>query len=185
MSTPWVLSRLYSLDSSSADFLRHLHSLIRHDEEVQYLANLQGLELARLVDFLDEVRTLPSTPPPVTKWALQTLSAIPADDDASRQCLQKLQAICGHCETLPHSCIVADGLARVGNHPTTLGGIADIWEGIYRRKRVLIRSLKVPLDDGQTIKKVCIWCGTSLSRLLKNACGPYSHFSRKPSSGKG
>ena len=57
MSTPWILRRLYSLDSSSTDFLRHLHSLIRHDEEEQYLTNLQGLELARLVDFLDEVRT--------------------------------------------------------------------------------------------------------------------------------
>jgi len=182
MSTPWILGRLYSLDSSSTDFLRHLHSLIQHDEEEQYLTNLQGLELARLVD---EVRTLPSAFFPVTKWALQTLSVIPADDDVSRQCLHKLQSICGHCATLPHSCVVADDLARVGNHPTTLGGIADLWEGTYRRKRVSIKSLKVPLDDDQTLKKVCIWYSASLSHLLKNAGGPCSHFSRRPSSGKG
>jgi len=65
MSTPWILHRLYKLDISSARFLRHLHSLLRHDEEEQYLTGLRGSELARLVDFLDEVPTLPSTPCPV------------------------------------------------------------------------------------------------------------------------
>lgn len=59
MSTSWTLHRLYSLDPSSLDFTRRLRSLIRHDEEEQYLTNLQGPQLARLVDFLDEVRVLP------------------------------------------------------------------------------------------------------------------------------
>ena len=56
MSVLWILYRLYSLDPSSPDFLRRLHSLIRHDEEEQYLSSLQGSQLTRLVDFLDEVR---------------------------------------------------------------------------------------------------------------------------------
>ena len=55
MSTSLILNRLYLLDSSSLDFLRHLFCLIQHDEEDRYLTNLQGLELARLVDFLNEV----------------------------------------------------------------------------------------------------------------------------------
>jgi len=59
MSVPWNLHRLYSLDPSSPDFLRRLHSLIRHDEEEQYLSNLQGWQLTRLVDFLDRVRIVP------------------------------------------------------------------------------------------------------------------------------
>ena len=59
MSTPWILYRLYTLDPSSLDFLRHLYCLIQHDEEDQYLSSLQGPELTRLVDFLDEVRALP------------------------------------------------------------------------------------------------------------------------------
>jgi len=81
MSTPWILHRLYTLDPSSLDFLRHLYCLIQHDEEDQYLSSLQGPELTRLVDFLDEVRALllaffqlrnglcrPSVPfPPTTK----------------------------------------------------------------------------------------------------------------------
>ena len=49
------------MDPSSLDFLRRLHSLIRHDEEEQYLSSLHGSELTQLVDFLDEVRAVPST----------------------------------------------------------------------------------------------------------------------------
>ena len=59
MSTPLTLRRLYSLDTSSPDFLRHVYSLFRHDKEEGYLSTLQGSELTRLIDFLDEVRTLP------------------------------------------------------------------------------------------------------------------------------
>ena len=59
MSTFWTLHRLYSLDPSSLDFSRRLRSLIQRDEQDQYLTSLQGPELARLVDFLDEVRALP------------------------------------------------------------------------------------------------------------------------------
>ena len=60
MSTLWTLRRLYSLEVSSPDFSRNLYCLFRHDEEDHYLINLQGSELARLVDFLDRVRTCPS-----------------------------------------------------------------------------------------------------------------------------
>ena len=60
MSARWILNRLYSLDPSSLDFLRRLRSLIRIDEKEQYLSSLQGPQLTRLVDFLDEVRLIPS-----------------------------------------------------------------------------------------------------------------------------
>ena len=60
MSTPWILHRLYSLDPSSPGFSCRLRSLIQHDEREQYLTNLRGPQLARLVDFLDEVRAFPS-----------------------------------------------------------------------------------------------------------------------------
>lgn len=59
MSTSQVLQHLYSLDTSSSDFLRCLYCLFRSDEEEQYLFTLQGSELTRLVDFLDEVRFFP------------------------------------------------------------------------------------------------------------------------------
>jgi len=60
MYTPPILQRLYLLDTSSPDFLRHLYCLIRYDEKEEYLTSLRGSELARLVDFLDKVYTVSS-----------------------------------------------------------------------------------------------------------------------------
>ena len=54
-----ILQRLYSLDTSSPNFLRYFHCLIQHDEEEQYLTNLKEPELTRLLDFLDKVRAVP------------------------------------------------------------------------------------------------------------------------------
>ena len=67
MSTSQVLQQLYSLDTSSPNLPRHLYCLIQRDEEEQYLSGLRGLELDRLVDFLDEVRALPFAFRPVTE----------------------------------------------------------------------------------------------------------------------
>ena len=117
MSTPWILYRLYTLNTSSADFLRYFHSLILRDDVEEYLTSLQGPQLARLVDFLDKVRTLPSALCPILKQALQTLSARSAHDNISRQCLRKLQAICAHRAILPQSYAVSGNPARVGGHP--------------------------------------------------------------------
>ena len=180
MSAPWNLLHLYSLDPSSPDFLRRLHSLIRYDEKEQYLSSLQGSQLARLVDFLDEVRALPLAFCSVTKYILQTLGTISADDDLFQQSLRKLQAICAYHATLPSSYIISGEITRVGDHSIALSGIADVWEGTYRGRGVSIKSLKVPLNDDQTLKKVCIRCGTSLSRLLKNTFGHCSRSSKRP-----
>jgi len=56
MSASQILQDLYSLDTSSPGISRLIYGLIRHDEEDRYLSNLEGSELARLVDFLDAVR---------------------------------------------------------------------------------------------------------------------------------
>ena len=156
MSTPSILRHLYSLDNSSPDFLQHLYALFHHDEDERYLKNLQGLELARLVDFLDTVRTLPSAIRPGVKRAPQTLSAISADRDMSRRCLQKLQAICGYRSTLPSPYVISDGIVRAGRGPVTIGAVADVWEGTYRRKRVSIKCLKILPNDDQARTKVCV-----------------------------
>ena len=184
MSAPWNLHSLYSLDPSSLDFLRRLYSLIRQDEEEQYLSSLQGSELARLVDFFDKVRAPPSAFCSVTNRALQTLSTISVDDDISRQCLRKLQAICAHRATLPSSYIVSDDLARVGDRPIAFGRVADVWWGTYCHKSVFIRSLKGVLGDDQTLKKVRVRCGVYLLRLLKT-CGYCSRSSERLLYGKG
>jgi len=70
MSTSRILQYLYSLDISSPNLPSYLYCLIQRDEEDEYLSSLQGSELTRLVDFLDEVRTLPSVFRPVTERIL-------------------------------------------------------------------------------------------------------------------
>jgi hypothetical protein len=154
MSTSRILQRLYSLDTSSPDFLRHLFCLIQHDEKEQYLTSLQGSGLARLVNFLDGVRTILQTFHRFTERIPQVLSAIPTTDDVRRQCLQKLQTICGHHTAIPSSCVVSGQIARVGDGPITLGGIADVWEGTHHGKKVCIKYLRVSMKNYQTVKKV-------------------------------
>ena len=184
MSTSLILRRLYSLDSASLDFSRHLFCLIQHDEGDQYLTNLQGPELARLVDLLDEVRTLSLTFCLIANRILQALGAISANDDLSRQCLHKLQAICSRRAILPSSHIASGQLDRVGDAPIVRGVIAEVWKGTYRSKQVSIKYLNARSNGDQTLKKVRIKCCTSLSRLLKNACGSRSHSSKRPLCGK-
>ena len=185
MSTPWILYHLYSLNASSPDFLRNLYSLFRYDEQEHYLSGLQGSNLARLVDFLHGVRTLPFAFHQFTNQTPQTLSVVSANHDISRRCLYKLQDICGHHEILPSSCIVSGQITRVGGSPIAVGPIADVWEGTYRTEKVSIRCLKIPPNDDQTLKKVRVRCPTSSLRPLKNTCVCCSGSSKRLPCGEG
>jgi len=157
MSTSQALQQLYSLDISSPNLSRHLYCLIQRDDEDQYLSSLRGSELDRLVDFLDEVRTLPVALPPVTERIPQVLDAIPATDDVFRQCLHKLQTICGHHMTLPSSHNVSGDLARVGGYPISVdGGTADVWEGTHGGRKVCIKCPRVCMEDLRTVTQVRI-----------------------------
>ena len=59
MATSRILQHLYSLNTTSPDLLPNLYRLIQNDDKEQYLSGLQGADLIRLVDFLEEVRCLP------------------------------------------------------------------------------------------------------------------------------
>ena len=165
MSAIWNLHCLYLLDPSSPDFLRRLYSLFRYDEEERYLSRLQGSELTRLLDFLDRVCTLLSAFRLATKRALQTLGALPPNDDIYIQCLRKLQAICDHHAALPPSYFASGEITRVGDNPIVVGGIPDVWEGTCCNRRVSIKYLKVPLNDDQARKKVRVRHGRPLIRV--------------------
>lgn len=185
MSISQDLQNLYSLDISSPDFTRHLHCLIRDDEKDQYLTSLRGSELTRLLDFLDTVRAVISASHRLTKQTPQALNAIPATDGVARECLHKLQTICGLHAALPSSYLISDGIARVGSAPVILGGVADVWEGTYRGGEVSIKSLRARTRNQRTLKKVRIRCGACLSRQLKNTCGCCRHSSKRLLRGKG
>jgi len=185
MSTSQVLEHLYSLDISFPTLSRYLYCLIQRDEEEQYLSGLQGSDLARLVDFLDEVCTLPSTFHPVTEWILQALDVIPTTDDIFRQCLHKLQAICGQYMILPSSHNVYGDLIRVGGYPFSVdGGTADVWEGTHNGK-VCIKCPRVSEADLQAVTQVRLLYRHVFSRLLKSTRGRRSHSSKRLLSGRG
>jgi hypothetical protein len=154
MSASDALKRLYSLDTSSPDFSRVLYGLIRHDEDEQYSSSLEGEELVRLMDFLDDVRPLPPALRPVANRTPQALGTIPTSDDIFRQCLRKLRAICGYHTTLPSSHIVCGDLARIGDGPIAFGGFADVWQGTHGGREVCIKSLRVSLNDDESLTKV-------------------------------
>lgn len=156
MSASWILHRLYSQDPSSLRFLRHLSSLIRHDEEEHFLDSLQGLELARLVDFLDGVRTLPVVFTSATKPAPQALSAISANHKISRQCLRKLQSICDRNSTLPSSYILSDEITTVDDDPIALGDNTELLEGSCGGKRVSVKRPNATSDGNEIHRKVWV-----------------------------
>ncbi|KAF9785465.1 kinase-like domain-containing protein [Thelephora terrestris] len=136
MSTAQVLQHLYSLDTSSSDVLRYLYCLLRSDDEEQHLTTLQGSELIRLVDFLDEI-----------------LDAIPIADDVFRRCLHKLRTICGHNAILPSSYAILGDLARVGDDPFDFGGFSDVWKGTHNGRKVCIKRLRLSEQSREAVEK--------------------------------
>jgi len=185
MSTPHVFQYLYSLDTSSPDFLRYLYYFILDDEGERYSSNLQGLDLARLVDFLNEVCPLHLDFRPVMKQNFQALSCtIPVTDDIFQQCLHKLQAICSYHMALPLSYNVSDDLTKVGDHQIADGGFADVWEGTHNGRKVCIKCLRVSVKNRKKIMKVCIRYWRSFLHPLKNTFVSHSYSSKRLFYGK-
>ena len=154
MATSQVLQHLYSLDASSPDIPLYLYCLIENDAQERYLAGLRGSELTRLVDFLEEVRALPSVIFRSMNRTVQVLDVIPNTDDVSRRCLHKLQDICNHHKVLPSSYIVSGDLVKAGSHPTTSGGFSNVWEGTYNHKKVCIKCVMITQQNRQAVEKV-------------------------------
>ena len=65
-----------------------------------------------------------------------------------------LRKMCLKYKCLPPSCVVPDGLRRIGGYPCGVGGNADVWRGVYRGYRVAIKVLRVNLKDLVSLEKV-------------------------------
>ena len=169
MATANILRRLYSLDASSPHFCRNLHNLIQSDGEDHYSSDLQGLDLIRLVDFLDGVRVLSSLSLQLTEQAPQALAIIPTADDVSRLCLLKLRAICSHRGILPSSHIIAGGLTKLGDYPVASGNFGEVWEGEYDNTKVCIKCPRITVRDRQDMEKVNDLHVAPIPRLLNLA----------------
>ena len=169
MSTSQVLHRIYSLDTSSPDFLRYLYCLIQNDEEEQYLASLQGPELTRFVNFLDGVRTFSPASFKLIKQTVQVLGVAPVTDDVSRRCVHKLRTICSNHAILPSSYMISGDLVRVDNDPVAFGGFSDVWEGTHNGIKVCIKHLRVSQQIREAVEKVVSSIHLSFPCLLKDA----------------
>ena len=153
-----TLQRLYSLETSSSDFIRYLRHLIQVDQEEEYLTKLEDPELTRLVDFLDKVRTAPSTFRQLQDRLLQALDVIPANDDLARECLKKLHAICPDREASPSSHILSGELDNLGPRFFNPYGYG-YQRGTYRGKGVDVIDMA---GAWGTKKEVCIqYCVSS------------------------
>ena len=156
MSAAQVLRYLYALDTSSPDFMRYLYCLIQCDDKEQYLSGLQGSDLVQLVDFLDMVRVFPLTSFQTMKQAPQVLGVTPVNDEISRRCLHKLQAICSQSMTLPSSYSISGKLAGLGADPVTSGGFSDVWEGEHDGTKVCIKRPRITMQSREVVEKVNI-----------------------------
>ena len=116
---------------------------------------------------------------------LQALCATPTTDDVFRQCLHKLQVVCGHRMTLPSSHYISGDLARVGDYPISVdGGTSDVWKGTHNGRNVCIKCPRVSEEDLQAVTQVRVRIDIPLSRLLKNTCGHRSLSLKRPLYGR-
>ncbi|KAF9645010.1 kinase-like protein [Thelephora ganbajun] len=180
MTASEVLQHLYLLNTSSPDFLRVLYGLIRYDEDEQYSSTLEGAELTRLVDFLDDVRSFPPVSPPAANQSPQALCSIHTSDDVFRRCLRKLRAICGCHSILPSSHIIRGDLKRIGDGAIAFGGFADVWQGSHDGKRVCIKVLRISLNDDEFLTKSFYKEAVVWKRLRHPNVVPFLGVAHKP-----
>ena len=165
-NTSRTLQLLYSLDTSSPDFLSNLRLLIQHDEEERYLIKLKEPELTRLVDFLDKVRTAPSTFRRFQGRLLQAFDVIPTNDDLARECFKKLHAICANRRAFPSSHILSGELESP--EPLFRNRFGYYYRrGTYRGEEVDI----IDMMHGWGKKQVCAQYCMSSQRLLMDILG--------------
>ena len=146
------LQQLHDLDRASPQFYEQLGSFLRGEEYQNAAPNLQGEDLAWLVEYLDSVSlqinslNLRSTP-------AQVLNGI--SDHASpgfQECLHELGKLCGANGVFPKSCTLADSLLKV--NPLSSSGI------LYGSK-VRVRRIRISLMENQ--KKVEVHSRSQIS----------------------
>jgi mitogen-activated protein kinase kinase kinase len=123
------------------------------------LTTLQGSELTRLVDFLDEVRSSVSASFRLTEKVAQILDVTPNTDDVFRRCLHKLRTICGRHAMLPSSYTISGDLSRVGDDPVGGGNFSDVWKGSHNGRKVCIKDPRFHVQNRDAVEKASIIIG--------------------------
>jgi hypothetical protein len=153
--TPPALQRLHRLNRSLSGFHDQLSNALYGREYRQCVPNLQGDDLAWLVDYLDKVCcriALPHSP----HIPAQALDGLDSSGPAFRKCLRELRSICGTRAILPTLYTLSSHLLNIGPDPVAAGGYGDIYEGTLGGSKVCVKRVRVyTSEDPKKATKVC------------------------------
>lgn len=141
-----TLQQLHRLEISSPDFHTKLRNVLYGEEYVQCVLNLQGNDVAWLVDYLCEVRS-PAALPHFPLRQSQVLDRLDPSSDASRKCLCELRNICGTNAILPTSYTLSSDL-NIDPDPFASGGFGDVYKGTLGGSRICVKRVRVYTRDG-------------------------------------
>jgi len=161
-----LLNQLRGLDPSSSTFRDQVSNILYGEEYKRWMPNIQGDDLAGLVDYLDKVRhpVLLVRSPLNLRQALEILDPT---SPAFRKCLQELRHICGARTILPRSSAVFSQVLTVGELPVASGGSGDLYNGFLNGSMVCVKRIRVCSKDGpQKATKVQYWRHYVPCRLL-------------------
>ena len=147
LTQPPALQQLHRLNRSSPDFHHQLSNALRAQEYQQCVLNLQGDDLAWLVDYLNEVRRCVAIPRSLFKLS-QALGDLDPSSPTPRTCLRELRNICGTRAILPTSYPISPDLLTTGPNPFASGSYGDVYEGTLDGSRVCIKRVRVYAQDG-------------------------------------
>ena len=149
-------SNNYSLETTSNESLSEVRSLLCSQTKIAAARSLQGCEAQALIDFLDRVRTPPTSHASTTsedKPQPQVLACSCLDGKSWQRCLRILSKICKTRRVLPTSFLLQQEPIHVGGIHLH-GGSADVINGEYMGSPVAIKRLKTNYADHDKIFKV-------------------------------
>ena len=107
-----------------------------------------------LLEVFDKVRSVKNTFPRIDsqhRYVSQALRATTHDVVI----FKRFRQLCGWTGLLPTSHIIPEELIQTTEYPVFSGAFGDVWEGIYKEKRVAIKALRVYKgDDLRQVRKV-------------------------------
>ena len=62
---------------------------------------------------------------------------------SKRRRLRRLRHVCGHHNVLPSSYITSHGLRKTSDNLVAYGGLADVWEGTLKDRKVCVKVLRM------------------------------------------
>jgi len=159
---------LLVLNKSSSQFPDNLRAVLNRQGFDEDISKLQTGELAKIIDYLDEVPSLRQLQLTPTEPNLpQALNGLDHTSGAFRQILRKLQGICTSRMCLPSSYISSTGKLNTDKSPFASGGFSDVFKGTYDGSVVCVKRLRVASTSSmENITKGFIRCDRLFAFLL-------------------